>query len=221
MGGMLGSIGKTGDSLMPRGTWYGDAYNDVSDPFDLAGMRASESRRETAAIAEQSAQRGIDANEEMLALQNAMYQPYRDAAQSAWGDYTGMTTGGAGSQPLSPQYMQEVGRNTGAVNRMMAAKGALNSSGRGAAIGDVYLNAGQNEASRQYGRQLDLQRLGTGAVERLGAAGSTAGANAGSLYGNLGNQMNAMYQNYGQQRRDSFNTVGNAMSGFADYVGSR
>jgi hypothetical protein len=115
----------------------------------------------------------------------------------------------------------EMGRNTKAVNRALAAKGLFDSSARGAALGDVALQAGQSEAARQYGRGLDVQRLGTGAIEALGGAGQTAGQNVGAAYGNLGQNVNALYQGYGAQRQGSMQQGANALYGLEQYMQQR
>lgn len=202
-------------------TSLGEAGQFAADPLDIAGVRAEQEQQAIQDMLMESAQSDIAAQDYMMSRINAMYAPYREAATGEWGDYTGMTTGGElGLQP-SPQYQRELSRNAQAVNRALAAKGGFHSSGRGAALGDVALQAGQSEAARQYGRQLDVQRMGTGAIEALGGAGRTAGQNVGAAYGNLGQGVNTLYQNYGAQRQGSFGQAANTMYGLDQYLGGR
>lgn len=199
---------------------FGEGLQILADPLDLFGYQAEGTRGEAQTIQMQAAQDAIAAQQRMMDQVNAMYAPYREAATQGWGDYTSMAAGGEGGQmPMSPQYQMEMARNTQAINRGMGSRGGFRSSGRGAALGEAALQAGQSEAARQYGRQLDLQRMGTGAIQQMGQAGQAAGGNVGAAYGNLGQNINSMYQNYGAQRQQSLGQGANALYGAQSYFG--
>lgn len=165
-----------------------------------------------------SANEGIRSQQEMLDIYNELFAPYRELGVQMLPQYRAMTTGGQYQSPMSPQYGLEVERGSKGINRALASRGLFNSSARGEALSDLFLGAGQNEASRQYGRLLDVQRLGTGAIGQLGAAGSSAGANVSSIYGNTGSALNQLLQNRGLQNQQNYNMGAEALSGLGQFA---
>lgn len=226
--GLFDSISKIGriadpftNSIMENqiGGQFGELGQVVADPLDLLGVRAEQTRDAISSILMGSAEAGIQSQREMLDRVNELLGPYREAVVSQLPNYTAMATGGEAQQvPLAPQYKLETQRGQTAIDRMLAAKGAYGSSGRGAMLSEMLLNAGQNEAARRYGMNLDLQRLGTGAIGQLGQAGRQAGSNVSGIYGNLGSGLNTAMQNYGAQRQQSMNQGANALYGLARYL---
>ncbi len=95
-----------------------DTFMYLNDPLDLMGYRAAGTQEEVAKYAMGSAQKSIQAQQEMLDKYNALYGPYREAAVGGWGDFTANALGGQGANvPMSPQYQLEMDRNNQAINR--------------------------------------------------------------------------------------------------------
>jgi hypothetical protein len=191
------------------------------DPLDLFGGQARGTQEEISNIMRGSAQAGIDSQRAMMDQVNALYEPYRSASLDRLPDYQSMTTGGQMDINASPMYQYETEQGTRAINRQMAARGLFDSTARGSALSDFLLQAGQNEAGRQYGRQLDTQQMGTDAIHAIGGAGRTAGANVSSTYGNLGQGLNANMQMYGQNRQNAMNQGAGALYGLSNYLQQR
>jgi hypothetical protein len=206
------------DSLSGRGSSSSNMFNQISDPMDLFGRRAKGTAGDIRNIQMGSARDSITAQQEMLDQLNALYDPYRQASMGQFPNYLSMTTGGQADIPTSPMYEMETERGRRAINRGAAAQGLYGSTARGASLADFLLQAGQGEAARQYGRQLDMQRIGTDAISAMGGAGRSAGQNVSNTYGNLGSMLNASQQNYGQQRQDSMNQGAGALFGLSQYL---
>jgi hypothetical protein len=195
-----------------------DIFSSLTDPLDLRGYRAKDTRNSIRDTQMGAARDSITAQQEMLDQLNALYDPYRQASMGQFPNYLAMTTGGQADIPTSPMYEMETERGRRAINRGAAAQGLYGSTARGASLADFLLQAGQGEAARQYGRQLDMQRVGTDAISAMGGAGRSAGQNVSNTYGNLGSMLNASQQNYGQQRQDSMNQGAGAMFGLSQYL---
>lgn len=222
----MGGIGNSapGRSLMDPLSYtddalgqYGSTASFVRDPLDLFGARASQTQADINDIAYDSAQSGIDAQEEMRQIIAQYLEPYRQSGLDALGDFQRMATTGQTSNALSPEYQWQQEQGMQNINRRLAAAGRRNSTYGGRVAADFLGQLGQEEASRQWGRNLDQIKLGMGAVNSLGGAAQNAGSNVNSLYGNLGNTVNASAQNYGANRAQSLTSAGNALSGAGAY----
>lgn len=220
IGGAVDPMGVfTGSGL--AGGDFGETGQMLADPLDIFGIRAGQTRDEVGNILRSSAEQGIQSQRDMIDRIDALFKPYQEAAAQGLTDFTSLAAGGEFTAPTSPAYGYELEQGSRAANRLAAAQGRYNSSKRQADIADVALNAGQNELARQYGGQLDLQRLGTNALSALGGAGQNAGQAAGSIYGNLGQGVNSALQAYGASRQQSLNQGANALGGLSQYLAQK
>jgi len=199
-------------------TGWGDFYNLGADPLDIYGERADENRNRLENIQMDSANEGIAAAEEMRQIIETYLEPYRTAGMGALPDFAAQVTTGQTQNALSPEYLY--GRDQGMknVNRQLSAQGRRHSTFGGEQMGAFLGALGQEEAQRQYGRNLDAIKMGQGVTDTLGGADQTLGGQAGSMYQNLGNALNMGYQNYGAQRRNSMTNAGKAIGGAGDWA---
>jgi hypothetical protein len=190
----------------------------ILDPMDIYGERAENTSDTISRLAVEGAQSSIDSQEEMRQTIEGLMAPYRQRGTNALADFTAQATGGQTQTQLSPEYMMQRTEGIQNINRGMGALGRRLSTSRDKKMGNFLGKLGQEESSRQYGRNLDAIKAGMGAVSTMGAAGQNASQNVGSMYGNLGNAMNANAQNYGAARNQSMQQAGNAMSGLGQYL---
>jgi hypothetical protein len=195
-----------------------DWFNQISDPMDLFGVRAGNTRDESSNIAMQGAADSITAQEEMRQIVEEMLGPYRQAGLDALPGFNAMAAGGNAEMQMSPQYQFERQQGLQNINRGLGAQGRRMSTYGGKQTGN-FLNAlGQEEANRQYGYNLDPIKIGMGALGTIGNTNASAGQTVGNTLSQTGSNLNSIYQNYGQNRQNSFNQAGNAMNGLASYM---
>lgn len=190
----------------------------ILDPLDLFGVRAGETQDEMDAIAYGSAQDAIAAQEEMRQIIAQYLEPYRQGGLDALGDFQSMATTGQVGNALSPEYQFQRDQGMQNINRQLSAAGRRNSTYGGRVASDFLGQLGQEEGYRQWGRSLDAIKMGMGAMNSLGGAAANAGQMANSLYGGLGQNLNASAQNYGQNRANTLYQAGNALSGLGAYA---
>lgn len=196
-----------------------DFFSYLTDPLDLWGYRAAGAKDEVSQIQLKAAQDAIQQQRDMLGQQNALLDPYRKAAEGNVPFMESIASGQSGS--LTPQAQREWEQGSRQVNAALSARGLLNSGARRRMMSDTLANIGQRDIGRQWGRLVDVNQLGTGALNALGTAGRNAGQAAGSIYGNLGNALNQTAQNYGAQRQDTMNQAANSLYGLSDYLATK
>jgi hypothetical protein len=206
------------DSVFGEDSAISKGLNVISDPLDLFGKRAASTQDEIAGIAEQSAADSITAQEEMRRIIQEYLSPYRDAGSNALGDYQALATNGDANTPVSEQYKWQRDMGLRNIKRGLSARGLANSTYGGQQAANFLGGLGQEEASRIYGTNLDAIKMGLGAVNSLGGATANAGANIGSTFNALGANQNAIQQNYGAARNQSFQQGANALQGLAQYL---
>lgn len=220
--GYYNPVGAAGEYLgYGAGTGTaGDLFAFANDPMDLMGYQGLQEQRETTSILTGAAEAGIESQQGMQDRINAMYDPYRQSSEKRFGAYADTVLGGDQTLDInSPQYQRAIDTGTTSINRNMASRGLLGSSGRGAALAELYVGAGQDEAARQYGRDLDIQQMGTDAIGAIGGAEQTASTNVAGAYGQLGQGINTAYQQYGAGRQQSGSSAANALYGAQSYYG--
>ena len=216
----MGSFFDPGSKLI--GSVFGDSagslHNRIVDPMDIFGIAAGETQDEMDYILRQSAMDAITSQEEMRQINKGLLAPYQQGGVNALSSLERMATNGPVSMQTSPEYSFQRDEGLRNINRGLSARGLTNSHYGGKQAAGFLGQLGQEEANRQYLRTLDPVKMGLGALSSVGQANAMAGQNVGGIYGNLGSTLNDSMYNYGQQRQDSFNSLGTTLGGAASYI---
>lgn len=212
------SFGSPKDAAK-SGAKKGGILGYLSDPMDLFGEKAKYNQNTIAGIQEASAAEGLAQQRAMLEYTNALLDPYRKASEENIPYLEGLAGGASGE--MSPQAMREWEQGARQVNASLAARGLLNSGARRRTLADLSANVGQRDIGRQWGRLIDINQLGSGALNALGTAGRGAGNAAENIYGNYGNALNQSYQSLGQARANTGNQAAQSLYGMQDYFSTR
>jgi hypothetical protein len=206
------------DKMHGQDSGIGKFQSFANDPLDLGGTRAAHTRDTARDISMQGASDSISAQEEMRQIVEEMLGPYRQAGLDALPGFNAMAAGGNADMQMSPQYQFERQQGLQNISRGLGAQGRSKSTYGGKQNAN-FLNAlGQEEANRQYGYNLDPIKIGMGALGTIGNTNASAGQTVGNTLSQTGSNLNSIYQNYGQNRQNSFNQAGNAMNGLASYM---
>lgn len=197
----------------------GELGQTAADPFDLLGERAGAAQEEISGILEQSAQAGIDAQEEMREQIRVMYEPWYNAAvNEGLPQLQAMATGGEIDYTPSRLYEYQKDRGERNIKRQMAAGGLSESSASQEKLSDFRLGLAQEEMDRLYQGELSRVQLGSGAADAVGAASRTLGGNVAGLYSNLGGGLNLASQQYGEARQSAYTGLSSSLSGMSQYM---
>ncbi|MCP3924490.1 MAG: hypothetical protein GY714_18105 [Desulfobacterales bacterium] len=190
----------------------------LADPMDLFGKRADAALDEQQRVAEGSAAAGISSLEQQQKQIEELYAPYYDQAVSALPQLQAMIMGGDVDYTPSKlyDYQKEIGERN--IRRRQASKGQLGSTATKTKLASFYGDLAAEEAERAYGGYLSQVKMGTGAESAVSASGERTATNVGSLYGNLGQQQQAIYGNYGTARQSAYSGLANTLSGLSQYM---
>jgi hypothetical protein len=197
----------------------------ITDPMDLFGYRARDTREQMRSTQLGAAQRAMAEQQRQFGAAQEMYAPYRELGEGALPQLQYLATGQGDPYQfqLSDAFQQrrELGETT--LSRAQAATGARGYGEGSSAAQDqfagFYADLIGEEMQQQTSGLYDLVRMGQGAAGAVGQAGASAAQGVGSIYGNLGTQTMAAAQNYGAQRQASMQGGANALSGLASYFG--
>lgn len=218
-GGLPGLSGRSDDfwsagSLL-MGTPGGLFGKEILDPLDLSGDRAAETRNTIREILYQSASEGIAAQQEMQGRTEELFKPFYDSGLKSFGDLRSMAMGGGLPEGYKPSKLSELQLDQGnkAITAQQAKSGLLNSSATQQRRTDLAAGIASEEAQRIYGGSLSTTQLGTSSADAINAASRTMGGNIGSVYNNLGSNLNTNLQAYGQARQNSMESLSNIFAG--------
>lgn len=227
--GFSGSVGDIlgGFGLNPSGQFdilsgdsiFGEFGQFLSDPMDLFGVRAGQTREQISGILESSTAEGIKAQEEQRERIREMYEPwYQSAITESLPQLQAMASGG--EIDYTPSKLYEYQKKTGERNikRTMAAKGLSESSASKEKLSDLRLGLADEEMERLYSGELSNVQLGSGAADAVSAASRSLGGNVGSLYTGLGGSLNLASQRYGDARQSAYQGLASSLSGMAQYM---
>jgi len=220
IGGIAGGLQKIG---LGRDTNIGRINSDFSDPLDLLGMRAAETRGSIEEILLRSAKAGVRQQENMEAQLREQYQPYRDAGVAALGKLSSLYMGDTEAAGYKPSELYEYQKEKGmeGITTQQSKMGLRESSATSEREAGLVSGLASEDIERYAGGLLSQVQMGSGAQQDMAAAGSSVSGQIGSLYSALGQGLNTNIQAYGQARQASLNTFGNSMSKLGSYMGQQ
>jgi len=215
----MGGAGGMGDNPISKIVQEQDRtspwLSGYTDPLDLSGVRASNTRDSISDILTASAQAGIDEQSRMQGQIDSMFRPFYDSGLKSFGDLRGMAMGGGLPPGYQVSKLMQLQAREGkkAINVGQAKSGLLNSSATAQKKSDLISGLAAEEAQRAYGGALSQVQMGTNAADSINAASRSLGGNVGGLYNNLGSSLNANTQAYGQARQNSMDSLSNIFAG--------
>lgn len=226
IGGMLGTIGDIGNMTRTAASGRGGP----AIPMTLGPEGQYISRLDQMSSSAGMPQiPGLESDVPLNLDEDQIYQLQRDEMMkqlnrryAAGGQYASSDADNAVTRNLLPYMQDAYSRNLDTVNRRN--QNALTSYGLGyQRQGDIYgrdrsqlmdlYNLQSNMGDRQYGRVLDMAKIGAGAAQTAGQNAMATGQGLASTYMNQGNTLANIAQQRGQDQANMWGGIGGAAMG--------
>lgn len=192
---------------------------DKLDVLDLQGKKAEAAANEVNEILRQSAQAGINLNEEQLARIEELTAPFRAAAtETALPQLSALAFGG--DVDFTPSKLFETQLSQGRENILQgqAAGPGIKSSATFGKLSDLVSGLASEDIGRFERGQAGLLELGRGAQQGVTQAGSRLTGNIADLLTNQQAGIGATAQSLGQQRLATGQTIASGLGGLTQLL---
>lgn len=179
-------------------SFVGDVVSSFTDPIFGVDDAAKQAKRAASATAKNT-QLGIDSQERMFDKSLEYVDPYHNLATQNLPYLQNLLNGGGKTFNFqsSPSYLWQLEQGEDAIKRMQASIGGLNSSATGNLLMDFNRGLAAQEVDKNWGRLLDLTKIGQMSAGQAGASSMQTGNTLASLYQNQGRALSDNFMQRG------------------------